>query len=285
MMETAASGAETDADPYPDLDAEILGALGEETGNDPKFGEKIHKSLAQRWDPILKKGLLKETKDKLLKEYLVPENCTLLQAPKLNREVSAAISEASRHRDKRKETEQQQLGVGISAINKALTLMLTGDDKIEAIRIISDGCRILTDLHHQETQARRTVINYALAKPFLNIVQDGERDDTLYGTKLGEKIKASKAIEKQGLSIKKFVKQPKTSSVTEQPAFSTRQSIRQPGAYQGNWAGPSRFQQNRGGRRGSGRTYAPTTSRRAPMSHQPTAGTTGPNKPRPPARQ
>lgn len=267
-------------EPEPELDPELLLALGDETGNTPKFGEKIHHSLAQRWEPILKKGLLKEAKDKLFKQYLVPENCTLLQAPKLNSEVSAAISEAARHRDKRKETEQQQLGVGTSAVNKALTLMLTSDEKIEAIKILSDGCRILTDLHYQQTQSRINIINYSLAKPFLNVVQDSERDDTLYGNKLGEKIKASKAIEKQGLSIKKFTK---TSSASDQTATNTRHqySPGQPAAYQGNWPGPPRFQQfqqNRSGRRGPRKTSNPVNRRLPP----PAPSTPGPNKHRAP---
>lgn len=282
---TEAASPDDENDDCPELDPELLGALGEETGNEQKFGEKIHRSLAQRWEPILKKGLSKEAKDKLLKDYLVPENCTLLQAPKLNREVAAAISEASRQRDKRKETDQQQLGVGISAINKALTLMLTGDNKLEAIKLISDGCRILTDLHFQESQSRISVINYGLAKPFLNIVQDGERDETLYGNKLAEKIKASKTIEKQGLSIKKVTKPPKNTPM-EPGTSSTRPQYqyRQPGTYQGNWSGPSHFQQNRGGRRGSSRTYYhPATSRRPPLQQQQTSNATGPTKTRQPA--
>ncbi|XP_013186529.2 uncharacterized protein LOC106131846 [Amyelois transitella] len=238
-----------DADATPELDPDVLTALGEEIEDKSKFGEAIHRNLAQRWEPILKKGLPKEAKEKLMKEYLIPENCTLLQAPKLNREVSAAIAEAARQRDKKKETAQQQLGIGISAINKALTSMLTSDNKVEAIKILSDGCRILTDLHFQETQARISVINYSLAKPFLNVVQDSERDDTLYGNKLGEKIKASKTIEKQGLSIKKFVKTSKSTSNTEHPTpvLRSHYQTKQTGSYQGNWTGSSRYHQNRGG--------------------------------------
>ncbi|KAL0821282.1 hypothetical protein ABMA28_005882 [Loxostege sticticalis] len=275
----------TPLEPEPTLDPELLLALGDETESTPKFGEKIHHSLAQRWDPILKKGLLKEAKDKLLKEYLVPENCTLLQAPKLNSEVAAAISETARHRDKRKESEQQQLGIGTSAINKALTLMLTCDDKIEAIRILSDGCRILTDLHYQQTQSRISVINYSLAKPFLNVVQDSERDETLYGNKLGDKIKASKAIEKQGLSIKKFTKTSRSASTSDQTTSNTRHQYASghPAPYQGNWSGPPRFQQfqqNRGGRRGPRRSSNPVNRRLPPQASLITAT---PNKPRAPA--
>ncbi|XP_028159711.1 uncharacterized protein LOC114352323 isoform X1 [Ostrinia furnacalis] len=285
VSEPAPTEAAADSlEPDPELDPELLLALGDETGSTPIFGEKIHHSLAQRWDPILKKGLAKEAKDKLMKEYLIPENCSLLQAPKLNSEVAAAISEAARQRDKRKETDQQQLGLGTAAINKALTVMLTSDDKIEAIRILSDGCRILTDLHYQQTKSRISVINYSLAKPFLNVVQESERDNTLYGNKLGDKIKASRAIEKQGLSIKKFTKPARSNSLPEPSTTNTRYQYTpaQPAAYQGNWSGPPRyqqFQQNRGGRRGGLRTNAPA-NRRAP---QPASNASGPNKPRTPA--
>lgn len=61
-------------------------------------------------------------------------HCTFLQAPKLNSEVACVISQTARHRDKMKEAEQQQFGVGISAINKALTAIFTSDDKLGAIK-------------------------------------------------------------------------------------------------------------------------------------------------------
>ncbi|XP_049886831.1 uncharacterized protein LOC126381389 [Pectinophora gossypiella] len=267
----------------PDLDPELLLALGESTDISPKYREKILDVLAQRWNPILKKGLPKESKEKLLKDYLVPENCTLLQAPKLNVEVAAAISETARGRDRRKESDQQQLGLGISIINKAMTLLLTSDNKVEAIKILSDGCRILTDLHYQETQSRITVVNYSLAKPFLNVVQDNERDETLYGVKLSEKIKASKLIEKQGLQIKKYIK-PQKNTTSESTTTNARPQY-QPGhsaANQGNWSAPSRFQPNRGGRRGQ-RRQPPTMGRR-PQS-QPATSAAGPARTRAPTRQ
>ncbi|KAJ8704291.1 hypothetical protein PYW08_013015 [Mythimna loreyi] len=63
----------TDVRPV-ELDPEILSALGEPADDSPEFGENIHQDLAQRWQPILKRGLPKEVTDKLLKEYLVPSN-------------------------------------------------------------------------------------------------------------------------------------------------------------------------------------------------------------------
>ncbi|XP_049882290.1 uncharacterized protein LOC126378144 [Pectinophora gossypiella] len=254
----------------PELDPEILSALGEAVDDTPKFGEKIHPNLAQRWLPLLRKGLTKEAKENLSKQYLVPENCPLLQAPKLNVEIAAAINEAVRNRDKKLETTQQQLGIGMSAINRAVTLLLTGDDKVAAIKHLSDGCRVLCDLHYMETQTRIKLITPGLAKPFLNVIQDSERDETLFGNKLPEKIKASKAIEKQGLQIKKPATNNNTKSATPNTPTTSRAPVYHY-QYQGNWTGPPRYQSNRGGRGGQKRGAVGPT-RRAPQPQSRAAG-------------
>ncbi|RVE50527.1 hypothetical protein evm_004856 [Chilo suppressalis] len=85
-------------------------ALGEPTENIPTFGTNIHNDLAQRWLPILKKGLAKEVKEKLLKEHQVPVNCKLLKSPCLNPEISAAVAEVVR-------MHQDQAGVLFGKIN------------------------------------------------------------------------------------------------------------------------------------------------------------------------
>lgn len=259
----------------PNLDPEILSALGDTTDETPKFGEKIHTNLAQRWLPILKKGLPKETKDQLFKEYLVPDNCQLLQAPKLNVEIAAAVAESVRIRDKKIESAQQQLGVGVAAINKAMTLLLTNDDKIQAIKYLGDGCRILSDLHYNETKARIKLLTPGLAKPFLNVIQDCERDETLFGNKISDTIKASKVVEKQGLQIKKpnIATNHKSVAASSQPSTSRAQ-------YQGNWTGPSRFSTSRGGR---GAVRKPPMTRKPPPA--PATRPAGQGKPHAPSHQ
>lgn len=251
-------------EPTPELDPDILSALGETTEEAPKFGPKIHEKLPRLWLPILKKGINKDLKDKLTKEYPIPDNCQLLQAPRLNPEISAAIAESTRARDKRVETVQQQLGQGITALNKGLELLLDdGKDRLQAIRHLSDSCRMLCDLHHTETQARKKFITPGLDKGFLTVIQDVERDDLLFGNKLSEKIKATKVIEKQGLQIKKPPPNPKIPSTSSayQPSTSRPRQ-------QGNWAGPPRFSSNRGGRGGQRGRGAPAGRRTQSTSAQ-----------------
>lgn len=265
--------AEASAAPTEPLDPELLLALGESTDDTPVYGEKILDNLASLWQPLLKKGLPKETKEKVLKEYIVPDNCRLLQAPKLNAEISAAVPDMVRNRDKNLVVTQQQLGTGITAINRAMEVLLKGQDKTQAVKHLSSACRILSDLHAMNTQNRIKLLTSSLDKTFLHVIQDSERDETIFGIKLSEKIKAAKAIEKQGLQIKKTTV-PKPSTSAQAPPAGRP-------AYSGNWTAPSRYPSNRGGR-GARRTTSgrrPYTAYPAPQTYK----SPSQNKPRPPA--
>ncbi|KAL4702597.1 hypothetical protein ACJJTC_016073 [Scirpophaga incertulas] len=143
-----------------------------------------------------------ESKSKILKEYLVSDNCRLLQAPKLNAEISAAIPDMVRNRDKTLATAQQQLGLGVTALNRGLDILLKSEDKIQALKHLSNGCRILCDSHNAMSKNRVKLITPSLDKTFLHMINESVSDETLFGSSLSEKIKAAKAIEKQGLQIK-----------------------------------------------------------------------------------
>lgn len=245
--------ASSDVVPDASLDPELLSALGAATSDTPEFGENIHTSLANLWTPLLKKGLPKEDREKISKNYLVPGNCKLLQAPKLNAEISAAVSELVRSRDKKLCNFQQQLGTGTSAINKAMNILLTSDDKISALKYLSDSCRVLSDLHFSLSRDRIKLIIPSLEKNFLHVIQDAERDETLFGTTLSEKIKASKAIEKQGSQIRKTVSNQRVSA--SQPPSNRPAPL-------GNWSGPPRYSSIRGGRGGQRKHPSSSTQRR-----------------------
>lgn len=258
------------------LDPILLAALGESTSDTPDFGPSIHESLANIWLPLLRKGMPKENKEKLLKEYLIPNNCKLLQAPKLNAEISAAVSESVRGRDKKYVGLQQQLGQGIAAINRAMDVLLKSDNKVEALKYMSDGCRILSDLHNFVTKDRTKLITPSLDKSFLPVIQDAERDESLFGNTLSEKIKASKAIERQGHQIKKSGGALRANTPNTMHA--------RPFTSQGNWSGPPRYSSNRGGRGGNRKANTPAT-RRPYISTAAPARPPAQNKPRAPARQ
>lgn len=121
----------TDAEPQPELlEPGLLEALGDAIEDRPIFGPQIHSVLAERWLPILRKGLTTDARDNVLKEYAVPENCKLLRAPTINPELRAAVTDTAKNRDKKIQIEQDQLGLGITALNRAMTVLLTQDNKV-----------------------------------------------------------------------------------------------------------------------------------------------------------
>lgn len=155
------------------------------------------------------------------------------------------------------------------ALNKGLELLLdSGQNRLEAIKHLSDSCRLLCDEHFTETEARKKFVTPGLNKTFLNIVQDVERYEMLFSKKLPEKIKASKAIEKQGLQIKK--RAPPSNPKPNNPSTSQPSTSRSRQA--GNWSSP-RYPSNRGERGGAKRTSAAGRGRGAdsdPLeAHQP----------------
>lgn len=173
--------------------------------------------------------------------------------------------------------QQQELGSGVTAINRGIDILWRGDDKKLAIQHLSNGCRILSDLHAFFTQNRVKLLTPSLDKIVLHIIQDAERDETLYGNKLSENIKAAKTIQRQGQQIKKAVN-PKAST--------SFQPQTQRSAYQGNWSAPPRYHSSRGNRggprRGSyqpRRPYQSTSVSTAPNSSKPASTASKPRTP------
>lgn len=186
-----------------DRNEALLDALGEELS---LTGEVIHPSLAQQWNNILQKGLPNGIKDKLFKEYGVPDNCKLLKAPTLNEEVSAAVEYRARNRDKILESKHNQLGLGITAIGRALTVLLSRGENYEvnAMKHFNHGCRILLDLHSEETNSRRRLFTNDLKRSevFRNLnIQELERDETLFGNKVLKMVRKQASARSRPLPL------------------------------------------------------------------------------------
>ncbi|CAH0720207.1 unnamed protein product, partial [Brenthis ino] len=96
----------------------------------------------------------------------------------------------------------------------------------------------------------------SLDKSFQQFVQDSERDDTLFGNNLSEKIRNSKCSEKLGSQFKK----------TQLPkSFPTQIHTRPVTTGQGNGFRP-RPSTSRGGGRGGQKRTAPPPQRQPPSS-------------------
>lgn len=163
----------------PELDADILTLLGDAPKPDTKFGKGVHKDLALRWQEILDKGLPKEVKEKILIDYLIPENCNLLVAPSLNPEVKAALAESMIKRDSAIMAKQKQLGIAAAALTQAVELTIAKENHTKILKPISDACRLICDSHHAETKTRRGFVVSSINADLRDTLLESKRETLL----------------------------------------------------------------------------------------------------------
>lgn len=74
-----------------DLDPEILQAIGERVHPDRKLAPAIHIKFATGIEEVIKKGLPADKRKVLIKKFPLPENCLMMDPPKLNPELKLAF--------------------------------------------------------------------------------------------------------------------------------------------------------------------------------------------------
>ncbi|XP_063368524.1 uncharacterized protein LOC134657308 [Cydia amplana] len=185
-----------------ELDDEILEVLGDAPKSEIKMGKPTHKDLASRWQEILDKGLVKETKDKLTEAYLIPENCDLLVAPLLNPEVKAALADNLVKRDNAIMAKQHQIAIAIAALNQAAELIIAKEQHTKILKPISDACRLLCDSHCSDTKTRRGFVISAINPDMKDVLSETKRNKFLFGDNVSEKLKSAKTIKLSGSDLK-----------------------------------------------------------------------------------
>lgn len=195
---------ETAPEEVPELDRNILSIIGDDIPQTKLMGPPLQKDIAMRWTTILKNGLKEGEKENLVTKYPPVENCPLIEAPKLNLEVVSALSDTVVKRDSRLEGLQTQVGAALSALSQALTDLLreVDDRPLALIEKISDASRLLLDLHHQKTVSRREIVSLNLKKELKETLTNVQVDGWLFGDNLGERVKASKEIERSAQELK-----------------------------------------------------------------------------------
>lgn len=202
----------------PQLDQDILDLLGETPSKEKALGPKIHNDLSVRWNHILTSGLQKETRKELLEKYLIPENCTNIDAPVLNPETKAALSEILLKKDKSLETKQKQRAAAISCLGQALTRLLeVGIKDAAIIRPLLDAARLTCDLQHTDSLIRRSFICSTLKKEVKDRLYATEIDKFLFSEKLPDILKAGKAIQKSGAEMKVSTYKAKKQNTSNRP--------------------------------------------------------------------
>ena len=103
-------------------------------------------------DDILKKGLDSDEVKKLTEAYPLPENCTIIETPKLNAEVKAAVQETTINRHNRIIEKQRRIAACLSAIGNSLVvaLKITDPGKLKLLKHLSAAGRLLVATQREE---------------------------------------------------------------------------------------------------------------------------------------
>lgn len=212
---------------YPELDKELLEVLGEEvpvSNSQIKTNEKLKKW----WKGWMEKGISEEVRKELLKKY--PRDGEFVtEAPKINLEVQRHLTEVAKKRDEHFMQTQICVGAAISSLSEAISIMTETSsetvDQTHLLRCLWDTGKILTDIFHQQSDARKSFITPTLDKDIKPTLDASISDEWLYGQRLTEQVKEAKAIVKAAATLKASEK-----PVAKKPANRTYA--------QGNWRGP-----------------------------------------------
>ncbi|XP_059047609.1 uncharacterized protein LOC131843041 [Achroia grisella] len=198
------------------IDTDLLKALGSLDKKNTDWGEPIDDHIAIRLNPILQNGLSKEDKETLLKKFSFPKNLTLAKPPTLNTEISIKVREHQIVRDQRIYEKQDQLGVALSGITKAMSLLLHKEPNIfHILSILTDASKLLADSHFLETYTRRSLILQLVDKEMVGILKDYKRDELLFNTNISN-LKNSRGISKLQFDRIPFRGRPLESSTQQQ---------------------------------------------------------------------
>lgn len=135
------------------VDESLLKVLEERVAVDKPPGTPISEEIVLRWTDLFKVGLPEEEKSLLLKKYGIPENCSVINPPKINPEVKASLQEAVITRDSRLVEKQEKVAVCLAVLGTTLSNLLKGQsvDKLTLLERLSDTERLLADLQREET--------------------------------------------------------------------------------------------------------------------------------------
>ena len=211
---------------------DFIELLGSDDFDEAADGPPMHATIAEKWQKILKLGLPKDSKEKLLKKFPIPQNCQTLKAPVLNPEVKSILG-VGRKKDYYQALSQNRLGAAIGILGKALSYILSkekSDDMATVFENISDAAKLLTDMHHRISMTRRFFILPALDFTGKSIAEESPIDTKLFGETFSEKLKSAKDVQRSAKEIARpntFKGKKKNSGSTRPDSNSAKTSAKQ----------------------------------------------------------
>ncbi|XP_063979898.1 uncharacterized protein LOC135163921 [Diachasmimorpha longicaudata] len=213
------------------LPPELLDIRGEDPSKPKEVPITFNAAIKVRMEKWLQEGLQEDVKKSILEKY--PKKGELrLETPKINVEIRAALSEIAKKRDVHFVNSQNSAGSALSALGAAMSMVVDNpEDGIDQELLVSylwDASKLMCDVFHQFSVARRSFITPLLNKSVKPTVEATKPDEWLYGEKFAEQIKEAKTVENACANIKA----PEKPSIT---ANKGQGNVRHP---------PARYKQN-----------------------------------------
>nr|XP_034194190.1 uncharacterized protein LOC117610664 [Osmia lignaria] len=153
----------------------------------------------------MQEGYPEDKKKNILETYPRKDDF-YTEAPKVNIEIGPVMTEVALKRDEHFAETQNCIGSAISALGAAVSMILEepedGIDQEALMKYLCDTGKLLTDVFHQQSKARRAFITPLMNKSVKPTVDATKADEWLYGKKFAEQVKEAKDIEKACSSIK-----------------------------------------------------------------------------------
>ena len=125
-----------------------------------------------------------------------------MEAPLLNPEVAATITDTAKKRDKHFSSAQECVGSALVALGSAISTLFPPRGEISRAQLLQNLCdtrKLLTDLHHQHSVSRRAFVLPGIEMKSKTILEGSSPGKFLFGEDLGEELKSAKSIDKLGL--------------------------------------------------------------------------------------
>ncbi|XP_049879693.1 uncharacterized protein LOC126376409 [Pectinophora gossypiella] len=185
------------------LDLDLMEILGMDPTQCESYGPEIQKDVGIRFEHYVTTGLARELRKELVDKHKIPINCKLVDAPALNPEMKAALTEWVVKRDKAIEMQQKLLACALSSLGEAITMVLALKDKQpDLLRLLIDTGRIICERQHNDSLTRRNYVLSTLKQDLKQQLKATKIGNLLFGDNLQETLKSAKAINKSGTDLK-----------------------------------------------------------------------------------
>jgi len=142
----------------------------------------------------------------LFDKFKSPENCLMMDPPKLNPELKACLQESITKRDGRIVEKQVRITTSLASLLDVFIKIvnLKSDDKLptkELTESLWGILQLMVDLQHAESSIRRSLILKNINASMKEALNATAIDEWLFGEKLDERVKAAKTFVNSSKSL------------------------------------------------------------------------------------